>query len=79
MFQTETKTLIDKLEINLMKLYRQNVSLLFNVSESSTNVCESPTNVSLLFDISESPTNKLFADEPALPERKAHWYQVIVK
>ena len=29
-FQPETKTLIRKLERNLIKLYRQNVSLLFN-------------------------------------------------
>ena len=29
-FQTETKTLIRKLERILIKLYRQNVSLLFN-------------------------------------------------
>ena len=34
-FQPETKTLIRKLEKILIKLYRQNVSLLFNQAYSS--------------------------------------------
>ena len=47
-FQPETKTLIKKLETILIKLYRQNVSLLFNQTSLNERLLPNYTNIYIL-------------------------------